>query len=163
MKPSTLTITTPTDTTIVMTREFPAPRRLVWDAMTNPAKLRRWLYAPQGWEMTACEFEERVGGAYRWVWAEADGQPIMTLRGEVTDLLAPQRLVHTQVMEMHRFDAVAKFVVKVELSESNGRTAMRLTLTFPTKNERDQALTWGMEKGMEIGYARIDAMLGAAV
>ncbi len=159
MNPATLTITTPTETTIVMTRPFQAPRRLVWEAMTDPAKLRRWLYAPPGWEMTVCEFESRVGGAYRWVWAGPEGRPLMTLRGEVTEFAAPERIVHTQIMEMHECAAVTEFIVKLELSESHGRGAMRLTLTFPTKAARDNALTWGMEKGMEVGYARIDALL----
>lgn len=159
MNPGTLTITTPSDTAIVMTRSFNVPRRLVWEAMTDPGTLRRWLYAPPGWEMTVCEFEPRVGGAYRWVWADAGGQPLMTLRGEVTSLADPERVVHTQIMEMHQFAAVSEFVVTLELTEADGHTAMWLTLSFPTRADRDHAMTWRMEKGMEIGYARIDAML----
>ncbi len=155
----TLQVSTPTDTTIVLTRAFDAPRRLVWEAMTDPAKLRRWMFSPPGWEMTVCEFEARAGGAYRWVWAGADGRPVMTLRGEVRECEAPERVVHTQVMEMHECAAATEFVVTLELTETKGRTGLRLTLTFPSKSERDQALTWGMEKGMEVGYARIDAML----
>lgn len=158
----TLHISTPTDTTIVMTRAFAASRRLVWAAMTEPDKLRQWLYAPSGWRMTTCEFDPRMGGKYLWVWVDAGGRPIMTLRGVVTELSAPERVVHTQIMEMHQYGEAPEFTVTVELSESNGRTTMRLTLTFQTKAARDQALTWGMEKGMEIGYARIDAMLAPA-
>ena len=62
----TLSVTTPTDLEIVVTREFDAPRNLVWDAMTKPAMIRKWLYGPPGWEMTACDDELRVGGAFRW-------------------------------------------------------------------------------------------------
>lgn len=159
MKPATLTVSTPTDTTIVMTRTFKADRALVWDAMTDPAKLRRWLFSPPGWTMSVCEFEHRVGGQYRWVWEGSDGTLQMTLRGEVRDFVEPERIVHTQIMEMHQFGAVTEFVVKLELADAKGDTAMKITLTFPSKIERDQALTWGMEKGMEVGYARIDEML----
>jgi uncharacterized protein YndB with AHSA1/START domain len=159
MNAATLTVTTPTDTTIAMTRRFDAPRRLVWESMTSPAKLRRWLYAPPGWEMTVCEFDARVGGGYRWVWADADGRPIMTLHGEVTELVAPSRVVHTQVMEMHQCAAVTEFVVAMEFIEAHGVTQMRLTLTFRSKADRDNALLWGMENGMEVGYAQLDAML----
>jgi uncharacterized protein YndB with AHSA1/START domain len=44
-----LTVSTPTDTTIVMTRSFNAPRRLVWEAMTDPARIRRWMFATPVW------------------------------------------------------------------------------------------------------------------
>jgi len=46
MNPKGLQVSTPTDTTIVLTRTFNAPRRLVWEAMTVPAKMRRWMLAP---------------------------------------------------------------------------------------------------------------------
>jgi uncharacterized protein YndB with AHSA1/START domain len=60
-----LQVTTPTDTTISMTRTFNAPRELVWKAMTDPALIPRWIFSPPGWTMTKCEGEVRVGGAYR--------------------------------------------------------------------------------------------------
>ena len=52
MNPQGLQISTPTDTTIVLTRTFHAPRQLVWEAMTEPVKMRRWMLAPPGWTMT---------------------------------------------------------------------------------------------------------------
>ena len=53
-------VTTLTDREIVITREFDAPRELVWDAMSKPELLKRWLFGPPGWEMTACEEDPRV-------------------------------------------------------------------------------------------------------
>src|SRR5438045_1684960 len=63
-----LNVTTPTDRQIVMTRTFDAPRRLVWEAMSKPELVRRWLLGPPGWTMTVCDDDLRVGGTFRWVW-----------------------------------------------------------------------------------------------
>ena len=157
----TLTITTPDDTTIVMTRAFKAPRRLVWEAMTDAGKLRRWLFAPPGWEMTVCEFDARVGGRYRWAWKTEQADPMMVIHGVMTEVVPPERITHTQVMEMAGCGGdVAEFNVRFELAEgAGGTTSWRLTLMFPDRQARDGALKWGMEKGMEAGYAVLDAML----
>lgn len=58
-----LQVSTPTDTTIVMTRAFDAPRKLVWEAFTTPEKMRRWMLPPPGWTLTLCECDE-IGRAH---------------------------------------------------------------------------------------------------
>ncbi len=152
-------VSTPTDTTIVLTRTFNAPRRLVWEAMTDPAKLRRWMFAPPGWIMTVCEFEPRVGGRYRWVWKNAQFDPAMTLHGVLTEFQPHERIVHTQIMDMADCGTFEEFTVALELSDSGGLTPMRLTLSFASRAARDVALQWGMETGMEAGYQQMEAML----
>src|SRR3954470_6024418 len=98
MNTTGLQISTPTDTTIVLTRTFNAPRRLVWEAMFTPDKMRRWMQPPPGWTMTVCQCEPRVGGALRVVWKSEEADPAMTLHGEFTDVVAPERAVHTENM-----------------------------------------------------------------
>ncbi len=159
MSTAGLKVTTPTDTTIVMTRSFSAPRRLVWEAMTDPAKLRRWFFAPPGWVMTVCEFQPRVGGKYRWVWKNEHADPAMTISGTMTEVVPHERIVHTQTMEMSQCGPVGNFMVTLELTEMNGITHMRLTLAYGSKQDRDGALASGMEHGMEAGYKQVDAML----
>ncbi len=154
-----LQISTPTDTTIVLTRTFNAPRRLVWEAMTDPAKLRRWMFSPPGWSMTICEFDPRVGGQYKWAWKSEQANPAMTIHGTMTEVVPYERITHTQTMEMASCGPAADFTVMLELTEKNSVTQMRLTLTFSSKDARDAALQWGMERGMEAGYRQIDAML----
>lgn len=159
MDMSRLKVSTPTDTTVVMTRSFNAPRRLVWEAMTDPSKLRRWMFAPPGWIMTVCEFDARVGGGYRWAWKTDQADPVMTIHGVITEVVPHERVAHTQTMEMAQCGPAANFSVTLELSEQCGITRMQLTLTYPSKAARDNALTWGMERGMEAGYVQLDAML----
>ena len=87
-----LRISTPTDREIVFTRVFDAPRELVFDAMTRPELLKRWLLGPPGWTMPICEIDLRVGGAYRYVWRSADGVE-MGMGGIHREIVRPERIV----------------------------------------------------------------------
>lgn len=69
-----LTVSTPSDREIRMTRVFDAPRELVYEAYTQPELLKRWLGVFGGWTMPVCEIDLTVGGRYRYVWRGADGQ-----------------------------------------------------------------------------------------
>jgi len=84
---NSLKITTPTDREIVITRVFNAPRELVWDAMSKPELLKRWLFSPPGWEMTVCEVDARVGGKFRWAWSGPDG-PVMSMTGVYREIVS---------------------------------------------------------------------------
>lgn len=154
-----LQVSTPTDTTIVMTREFRAPRRLVWDAMTRPELMRQWLFSPPGWTMVRCEGDVRVGGKYRWEWSDGEANPALSIHGEYTEVRPPARLVHTETMEMSRCGPCGTLVAELDLTEDEGVTRMRMTLTFDTREARDGALQSGMEHGMEAGYRTLDAQL----
>ncbi len=73
MKKNTLKVTAVGDCELVITRDFDAPRALVWDAMSKPELLKTWLFGPDGWAMTVCEEDQRVGGAFRWEWSGPGG------------------------------------------------------------------------------------------
>jgi uncharacterized protein YndB with AHSA1/START domain len=62
-----LKVTTPTEREIVMTRDFDAPRSLVFDAWTQPELLKRWFGVAGGWSLVICEVDLEVGGALRFV------------------------------------------------------------------------------------------------
>src|SRR5579863_8905810 len=83
---------------VAITRQFDAPRHLVFEALTTPELLRRWLLGPPGWTMTECQFDARVGGAYRYAWRDTNGS-VMGIRGRCTELAPPELLVATE-----RFD-----------------------------------------------------------
>ena len=74
---ASLKVTTSGDREIVISREFDASRELVWEALSKPEFLRRWLLGPPGWEMTVCEDEQKVGGKFRYAWKNSnDGQQL---------------------------------------------------------------------------------------
>jgi uncharacterized protein YndB with AHSA1/START domain len=154
-----LEVTTPSDLEIVMTRMFDAPRHLVWDAMTRPDLIRRWLYAPEGWTMTVCEGDAEVGGTFRWAWNGPDGKPALAIWGVNQEVLPPEKIVHTENMEVGDGVPLGELLATVVLNERDGQTTLRMTLLFPSKDARDGALASGMERGVAAGYDRLDEIL----
>lgn len=169
--PSRLKVSTPTDTTIVMTRPFQAPRPMVWDAMTKPELLKRWMFCPPGWVWATWEMDVRVGGRFHWAWNGPDGRLALSIRGEYREVKPPARIVHTEVMEMGPGAGECcpggggscpdewELLAALDLEERGGVTTMTMTLSFATKQARDGALASGMEHGMEAGYVAMDAYL----
>src|SRR5260370_7021727 len=87
----TLQVTTPTDREIVMTREFNAPRRLVFDAFSKLELLKRW-FGPHGWSLEVCEADFRVGAGFRFILRATDGRQ-MAMRAGYREILPPERSV----------------------------------------------------------------------
>ena len=155
-----LTITTPGDRDLVMTRVFDAPRRLVFDAHTRPELVRRWLLGPPGWSMPVCEIDLRVGGTYRYVWRhDTDGNE-MGMGGVYREIAAPERLVNTE-----RFDEAwypGEGVGTLVLVERGGRTTLTHTMRYESREARDAVLKSGMEKGVAASYDRLADLLASA-
>jgi uncharacterized protein YndB with AHSA1/START domain len=159
MNPHGLQISTPTDTTIVLTRTFNAPARLVWAAMLTPDKMRRWMLPPPGWTMTVCECEPRLGGALKLAWKNEEADPVMTLQGVFTEVVPHKRIVHTETMALGSGQTIGQLVEAHEFAEQGGITTMRITQTYDSKDARDGAIASGMDQGMEAGYKQLDALL----
>ena len=100
----TLTVTTPTDREIVMTRVFDAPGALVFEALTTPHLLKQWLTGPPGWELAVCETANRAGARYRFVWRGPDGAE-MAMGGVCTEFVPPERMVATEKFDQRGIPA----------------------------------------------------------
>lgn len=161
MNPKGLQVSTPTDTTIVLTRTFNAPRRLVWEAFTTPDTMRRWMLPPPGWTLTVCECEARVAGALRLVWKSAEADPALSLLGVFTEAVAHERMIHTEVMVLGggAGQPIGSQVETHEFAEHNGVTTMRITQVYASKEVRDCAIESGACPGMEAGFEQLDALL----
>jgi uncharacterized protein YndB with AHSA1/START domain len=155
-----LQITTPTDITIVLARSFKAARRLVWEAMTSPDKMKRWMLPPPGMTLSVCEVEPRLGGTLSLAWKTADADPFMTLHGEWTEFAPHERMVHTETMRMGSGETVVSLVEAHEFTEAGGMTHMRITQTYKSKADRDGALASGMDQGMEACYQQLETLVG---
>ena len=145
------------DHEIVMTRDFDAPRRLVFDAFTKPELVRQWLLGPDGWSMPECEIDLRVGGRYRYVWQRDRDGKRMAMDGVFREVAAPERYVCTE-----RFDDPwypGEGLTTVELVEQGGRTTVTQTMRVESRETRDEILKSGMEHGVEASYDRLDKML----
>ena len=159
MNPKAMQISTPTDTTIVLTRTFNAPRRLVWNAFFTPDTMRRWMLPPPGWTMSVCECDPRTAGALRLVWKSADADPAMALLGVFTEARAPERIVHTELMLLGSGHVLGSQVETHEFSERSGVTTMKITQVYASKEARDGAIASGMDQGLEAGFAKLESLL----
>ena len=159
MTASPLQISTPTDMTLVLTRTFNAPRRLVWEAMFTPDKMRRWMLPPPGLTTTLCKCEPRVGGALEVAWKSDEADPVMTLRGEFTEVVLHERAIHTETMALGSGQTIGSLLEKHEFAEHGGVTAMTITQTYNSMVDRDGARASGMDEGMEACYQQLDALL----
>jgi uncharacterized protein YndB with AHSA1/START domain len=158
--PHGLQISTPTDNTIVLTRTFNAPRRLVWEAMFTPDRMRRWMLPPPGWTMTTCECDARLGGKLSLAWKSDEANPAMTLQGEFTEVALHEYAVHTETMALGSGQTVGSLVEKHQFADQGAATAMSITQTYDSQEGRDGALASGMDQGMEACYQQLDALLG---
>ncbi len=158
--PAGLQISTPTETTIVLTRAFNAPRRLVWEAFFTPERMRRWMLPPPGLTLSVCECAPRVGGLLNLAWKSDDADPAMTLRGVFTEIVLHERAVHTEMMALGSGQLIGALVEQHEFIESGGVTMVRMTQTYDGKESRDGAIASGMDAGMEECYRQLEALLG---
>ncbi|MDG3006841.1 SRPBCC family protein [Paludisphaera mucosa] len=157
-----LKVTTPTDREIVVTRRFNAPRELVWDAMSRPELLKRWVTGPPGWEMTVCEEDARVGGTFRWAWTGPDGAA-MSMSGVYHEVTPPERCVRIERFDFGCGPAGAEQLATLDLADMGETTELTITLLYSSKEARDGAAASGMEHGMAAGYDRLDEILQAAM
>lgn len=151
-----LTITTPSDRELVMTRVFDASRELVFKAMTTPDLLKRWLLGPPGWTMVVCDVDLRVGGAYRYVWQKAGGIE-MGMGGVFREIVPPERLVQTETFDESWYPGEG--VGTVVLIEEGGKTTMTQTMLYESKDARDAVLKSPMDEGVAVSYDRLADVL----
>ena len=157
--PKGLQISTPTDTTIVMTRAFNAPRRLVWEAMFTPDKMARWMLPRPGWTLTVCECEGRVGGVLNEAWKSDEADPAMTLKGVFTEVVPLEWAVHTETMALGTGEVIGSLVEEHAFTEKGGVTSLLITQTYLSTEDRDGAIASGMDQGMEACYLKLDEVL----
>lgn len=154
-----LTIVARGEAEVIVTRTLNAPRHLVFEALTVPSLLKRWLLGPDGWTMVVCEIDLRVGGAYRWVWRREDGTE-MGMGGVYTEIDAPNRICTRE-----RFDedwTNGETINTLTLVEEAGRTTLTTNIIYSSTETRDAALNSGMAGGMEAGYARLDTIFAGS-
>ena len=140
-------VTLPSDRQILITREFDAPKELVWKAWTTPELVRRWWHANRG-EMTVCEMDLRVGGSWRYAMVTPDGMEV-GFHGEYREIEPFERLVSTEAYEGIPDPDGNASLNTLTLTEQDGRTTMTVLVEHPTAEGRDAHINSGMEAGMQ--------------
>jgi uncharacterized protein YndB with AHSA1/START domain len=150
------TVTLPEDEQILITREFDAPRHLVYRAWTTPDLVKRWWSGNRG-ETTIAEIDLRVGGTWRCVVVTEDGFEA-AFRGEYREIVPNERIVATEVYEgMPEVEALNT----VTFAEAGGRTTLTMLVQHASKGARDAHIRSGMEVGMQEGMDLLEGVANA--
>ena len=131
---------------ILITREFAAPRHLVYKAWTTPELVKRWWSGHRG-EVTSAEIDLRVGGMWRYVMV-AEGGFEVAFHGEYREIVPNERIVSTEVFEGMP-DAEAVDLTTDTFTEVDGRTTLTILVQHTSKEDRDAHINSGMEGGMQ--------------
>ncbi len=150
----TATVTLPTDEQILITREFDAPRHLVYRAWTTPELVKRWWNAKRG-EVTIAEIDLRVGGKWRYVMVTDDGAEV-AFHGEYLELVPNERIVTTEVYEGAPGGDDGGVLNTLTFTEVDGRTTLVNLVQAPSKEIRDAIIDSGMEAGMQDAMDLLD-------
>jgi uncharacterized protein YndB with AHSA1/START domain len=147
-------IALPSDTEILVTREFDASADLLFDAWTTPELVARWWAGDRG-EVTDAQIDLRVGGRWRWVMV-ANGGFEVAFSGEYREIDRPNRIVRTEVFELV---PAAAALSTVTFEEADGVTTLRILGRYPSQEHRDAALASGMEGGLQTSLDALEGLV----
>lgn len=159
--PAPAQVTLPSDTEVRVTRQFNAPRQLVYDAHVKPELFRQWIGGYPGWTMPVCEMEVREGGEYRWRWRNEDGTEF-GFYGAFSEVKPAARIVSKEYFDPGNMGGpmtADPTIVSSDFAEANGVTTLTVTIKYVSKDARDGAVASGMTDGMEVSYARLDTLV----
>src|SRR5438105_6313780 len=142
----------------MLTREFEAPRDLVWRAHTDPKLLTEW-WGPRGFTNPVCELDLRPGGAWRIVQKAPDGSE-HPFKGVFREVLPPERLVQTFIYDVPPWSD-HEALVTISLDEQAGRTRLTSITDFASRKDRDGFLASGAEEGASESLDRLDELLAS--
>jgi uncharacterized protein YndB with AHSA1/START domain len=150
----TAKVTLPSDTQILIVREFDAPRDLVYKTWTTPELVRRWWCGERG-EMTVCEIDLRVGGKWRYAMIANEGFEV-AFHGEYREIVPNERLVSTEAYEGIPDPDEHAALNTLTLTEVDGRTTLTVLVEHPNQEGRDMHIESGMEGGMQEAMDRLE-------
>lgn len=153
-----VTVTTPSDNELVVTRVIAAPRDRVFASFTKPEWLTRWLTGTEGWSLVVCDIDLRAGGKYRYVWRGPDGAE-MGMGGEYREIVPPERIVATELFDEDWTGG--ETLVTTTFTEQDGNTKVETTVRYSSKEARDGALASDMSNGMAESYDKLEEVLAA--
>ena len=144
----TAEVTLPSDTQILITRDFDAPRHLVFEAYTTPELIKQWWAGKRG-GVTVAEVDLRVGGRYRYAMETTEGFEV-AFNGEFREIVENERIVNTEVFEGAP-EGAGPAIVTVTLSDSGEGTHMEMLMELESRETRDAIIESGMEGGLQEG------------
>ncbi len=152
----TATVQLPSDTEILITREFAAPRHLVYRAWTTPELVKRWWSGHRG-DVTSVEIDLRAGGAWRYVMRTREGFDV-AFHGEYREIVPDERIVSTEVYERIPNAEAEAALNTLTLTERDGRTTLTVLVEHTERAHRDAHIDSGMEGGLQEGMDLLEQL-----
>ena len=150
------TLSFPSDTELVVTRDFAYPPELVFRASTTPEIVKQWWGIAPREQFVVCEIDLQVGGQWRYVFRDADGNED-GFSGRFVEIEAPHRTVQTEQYEQM---AGTEHTVTVTYTDNgSGRTTLSTHHRYPSQEMRDGHVASGMERGLQHSLDRVEDLL----
>jgi uncharacterized protein YndB with AHSA1/START domain len=146
----TATVELPTDDQILITREFDAPKHLVFKAYTTPELVKRWWSAKRG-AVQVADIDLRVGGQWRYASVTDNGFEV-AFHGEYLEIVPDEKIVSTEIYEIPDQGDSPPTINTATFTEVDGRTTLTVLVQCPTKEVRDTIIESGMEAGMQDAF-----------
>ncbi len=159
MSNSDLKVAARGDRDLIISRTFDAPAQMVFDAYTKPELLRQWLLGMDGWTMTVCEVDLRVGGSYRYAWYKEKTGEEMGMGGDFQEIIIPEKFVATEQFDQEWYPGGA--LSTITFTETDGKTFLENVMRYDTNEAREAVLASPMEEGLAPGYDRLEALVSA--
>ena len=140
------------DRSVVITREFDAPARLLFEAWSKPEHLMKW-FGPVGWPLTLCEVDFRVGGRWRFAMTGSNGVQNTPFGGTYLEIVPNRRIVFD-----NKFEAPGSqtMVMTVTFEEKNGRTKLIHHTLFESVAMKNEYVGLGIEEGINSGFDQLE-------
>lgn len=153
-----LSVTSPSDTQLVIERAFVAPPHLVYACYTQPSLIRRWLTGPDGWTMPVCTYDARAGGGYRFEW-HGPNNGFLAVDGAIKAIEAIRYIDSEERFEAGEMGP--PYRSELEFLLQNHGTLVVNSFTYESMAHRDFVVSTGMAEGMEFSFKSLDRLLAA--
>lgn len=151
-----LSVSSPSDTELVIERAFVAPPHLVYACYTQPSLIRRWLTGPEGWTMPVCTYDAREGGGYRFEW-HGPNNAFLAVEGAITALDAIRYIDAQEQFDSGVMGPAYRSQLEFRLRDQG--TLVVNSFTYGSREHRDMAVATGMAEGMEMSFGSLDRLL----
>ncbi|RYE60728.1 MAG: hypothetical protein EOP20_01705 [Hyphomicrobiales bacterium] len=151
-----LSVTSPSDTQLVIERAFVAPPHLVYACYTQPSLIRRWLTGPDGWTMPVCTYDAQVGGGYRFEWHGPENAAL-AVDGKISAIDAIRYIDAEERFEAGEMGPPYRSELEFRLQDRG--TLVVNSFTYASMAHRDFVVSTGMAEGMEFSFKSLDRLL----
>ena len=141
----------PDDLTLVITRVYDAPARLLFEAWSKPVHLMKW-FGPVGWPLTLCEVDFRVGGRFRFAMTGSSGVQNTPFGGTYKEIVPNRKIVFDNGFEA---PGAEKMIMTVMLDEDGGKTTLTLSTKFASEKMWREHVGAGFEQGTNSGLDQL--------